>query len=504
MPPIMYLSIAVVGVRTFAISKAALRYADRVATHDSVFRKMGEDKVSVYRALVELLPFSLSSSSRGELLNTLAADLETTRDAQLRFWPFVSQSAATIIALAALEMWLLPGLALPTLAIWLTGLLVAATLASLAARTNEANLLDARAKTSDLTLGYLEGIEVLAAFGKADQARKLIGEQTRMGVARAVRASVAGGWSIAILVISTGLSVFINFAVASKEVQSGTFGRVELVVLLLVQLAVLDVLLPLPQAIASLRRSQSASIRVKKITELAETARFGSSGSEAMRRQHLQGFERLQLGGSLQANYPDGSHVSFTASDAQVNGPQLLGLRGASGAGKSSLALGLAGLIDLQGAVEVNGTPISQITRESLRNTFGYVEQSAHVFTGSVKTNLLLANPAASDSQLVSILERVQLWPMLSSREGLQTQLGDFGTKLSGGESARLSLARALLAGFEVLILDEPTANLNDSLAIEILDTIASIARAEGKAIILVSHDENALARCDRVSTLFS
>ena len=133
---------------------------------------------------------------------------------------------------------------------------------------------------------------------------------------------------------------------------------------------------------------------------------------------------------------------------------------------------------------------MEQFDFESVNKLIGLVEQNSTVFIGDVRANLLIAKPNASDTELMAILARVGLWKMFESREGLDTQLGDRGVLISGGEAQRLALARALLANFQVLILEEPTANVDATQADRLMEDIFDILRDDqSRAILLISHE---------------
>ena len=173
---------------------------------------------------------------------------------------------------------------------------------------------------------------------------------------------------------------------------------------------------------------------------------------------------------------------------------------GESGSGKSSVALALARLIELDsGAYTINGYQASNFTVDSIRRRVGVVEQSPMIFLGDVRANLSLAKPEASDEELIQALTEVGLWEMFETRAGLGTQLGDRGVLISGGEAQRLGLARAILANFEVLILDEPTANVDEVTANQLIADLLAVAKGRAnRAILLISHERRFRDLVDR------
>lgn len=163
---------------------------------------------------------------------------------------------------------------------------------------------------------------------------------------------------------------------------------------------------------------------------------------------------------------------------------------GPSGVGKSTIANILVQFLALSnGIVLVNGRPIGDYESTSLREQIGLVTQAPEILAGSIRANLKLAAPEANDSELIRILDSVHLWKMIEAREGLETEVGISGAKLSGGEAQRLSMARNLLAQKSLVILDEPTSSVEPALAEELLKNLLEAARANSVAVILITHE---------------
>jgi ATP-binding cassette subfamily C protein CydC len=134
-----------------------------------------------------------------------------------------------------------------------------------------------------------------------------------------------------------------------------------------------------------------------------------------------------------------------------------------------------------------------------LRQRIGYLQQHPTAFAGDVSANLRVAKPDAAESEMIEVLKLVSLWQMFERREGLQTELGELGRAISGGELARLALARALLVDFDVLIFDEPTANLDFDTATALMADLFALAKSRpNRAVLVISHDADLVARADR------
>jgi ABC-type transport system involved in cytochrome bd biosynthesis fused ATPase/permease subunit len=143
--------------------------------------------------------------------------------------------------------------------------------------------------------------------------------------------------------------------------------------------------------------------------------------------------------------------------------------------------------------------PISNFSGHELRRTIGLVEQQPVVLAGTVRNNLQLASPSASDLELIEVLKSVELWEMLAKREGLDTEVGQLGSKLSGGESQRLALARNLLAKRKLIILDEPTSSVGSVQAKELVKMFIRLAGERQFTLLLITHDSSLANLTDRL-----
>jgi ATP-binding cassette subfamily C protein CydC len=344
-------------------------------------------------------------------------------------------------------------------------------------------------------LDLLEHLDVLKAYGWLSVRAEQLSETDKILQTIAKKKSLS---------IGVGQSLFSFFATAAT-IATAFFGAVSvanqeqpgvlLALFALIPMAIFDVLLNAQPALSSWRAYKASATRIlelqdKKIPKILVPT-FGETDIAKFKELSLS---RVSLG------YPDQAPVLKDLSFELKAGETLL-LKGISGSGKSTIALALLRFLDLQsGAYVVNGRPIADYSVDSVRRTFGLVEQQPTIFMGSVRDNLLIANLRATDEDLNQVLVRVGLSETFDNRDGLETNLGERGVLISGGEAQRLALARALLANFDVLILDEPTANVDEERAHELIEDLLSAARQdERRAIILITHDESLGKLADRV-----
>ena len=192
----------------------------------------------------------------------------------------------------------------------------------------------------------------------------------------------------------------------------------------------------------------------------------------------------------------------LTAVDLEVPAGRRLAVVGPSGAGKSTLLALLAGdLLPTSGTVSINGTRSSAATADEVRGASALVTQSTWLFTGTIADNLRLADPDATPERMWWALEAANLADEVRAMsQGLETAVGERGMSLSGGQAQRLSLARAFLADRPLLLLDEPTSQVDLASEAQIVEAIERLA--EGRTVVTVSHRAGALTACDRVVTV--
>ena len=202
------------------------------------------------------------------------------------------------------------------------------------------------------------------------------------------------------------------------------------------------------------------------------------------------------------ARYAPGEQPALSGFDLRLDPGKRIALVGPSGAGKTTVTSLLLRFLDPEeGRVTIAGRDIREYRQTDVRRTFALAGQNAHVFNSTIRANLRLARPAATDADLEDALQRARIGDWVASLpEGLDTLVGEEGTQLSGGQRQRLTLARALLADAPVLILDEPTAHLDSEMAEELVRDI--LAAADDRSILLITHRPEGLDLVDEVVTL--
>jgi thiol reductant ABC exporter CydC subunit len=499
MPPVLSLTVAVVGVRFFGITRPVLRYLERLVSHDAAFRVLADLRARIYDRLVPLAPGRLGGRRRGELLAGIVSDVDAVEDLHLR----VIEPSAVAVLVSALAVgvagWLLPSAGvILAVAMGLAG--VAAPLTAAAAgRRAEAALAPARAQLADEVVDLLRGAPDLIATGAAAArlARVDAADATLTGLAR--RTAWAVGLGSGLAVLASGGAVWASAVAGVTATGAGRLSGVTLAVIVMLPLAAFEALAPLPTAATLLARVRTSAERLfglvdtpPAVTDPAEPDQLPPPPA-AGRHIRLQDVAArwtpdgpLVLDG-VALDLPAGHHVAIT---------------GPSGSGKSTLAAVLLRFLDpVRGRISLDGLDVRRFAADDLRTVIGLVGDDDHVFASTLRENLRLARPGAGDGELVAALRAVHLGEWYDTLPaGLDTWLGEGGSLVSGGERRRLGLARAVLADWPVLVLDEPTEGLDPPTAQALMDDLSELTR--GRTVVLFTHRPEGLDLVDRVLTV--
>ncbi|MEV3896631.1 thiol reductant ABC exporter subunit CydD [Streptomyces anulatus] len=495
-PPVMYLMMAVTATRAFGIGRAVFRYAERLVSHDAVLKLLADLRVSVYRGLERIAPGGLRTTRRGDLLSRLVADVDALQDYWLRWLLPVGTAVVVGSAAAGFTGWLLPEAGV----ILAVGLLVAGVgvplVSGACARRTERQLAPARAALATRVTDLLGATAELTVAGAlpARQTRLRAADTLLTRIASRAAAATALGGGLSALVC--GLTVVAAATVAVPAVQDGRLSGVALAVVVLTPLAAFEAVTGLPLAVQYRQRVARSAERVFEVLDAPVPVRE----PEAPAEEPASPFP-LEVRG-LSARYPGARHDALASLDLTLTRGRRIAVVGPSGSGKTTLAQVLLRFLDASsGTYRLGGVEASALDSDTVRRSVGLCAQDAHVFDSSIRENLRLARPGATDAELRDALSRARLldW-VLALPEELDTPVGEHGARLSGGQRQRLALARALLADFPVLVLDEPAEHLDlptaDALTADLLDA------TRGCATVLITHRLTGLDTVDEVLVL--
>jgi len=504
-PPILYLGLLVVGVRAFALSRGFFRYLERLSTHDAAFRALGEVRVDAFSRLEPLAPVRLGPQRRGDLLTRVVRDVDGLVDLPTRVIAPLA-SSLTVVALSVLAVaWFSPLVALVFAALLLLTLLIGTVVTESLTVRAERRTAALRGELADEVVDLVAELDVLIAYDAVDAQLGRVAELDARLRRQALLGARGAGLVAAVFAGGTGAAVLGALLLAIPSLQAAapmgpemTLGFAEidpavLVTLALVPLAVFELAAAVPLAFSARRRVLTHARRIAEIAPEPETGYSPaepSSAGESLADHPLAAGVQLR---DFAVHWPDSpSAVSLPISVNLAPGENLL-ITAPSGAGKTALALGMSGFLAHQGEYLVGGESVARLSEEQLRRRVCLIEQQAHIFDSTLRANLALAHPegpdAATDEQLRQVLRAVGLWDWANSRQGLDTTVGMFGSLVSGGQAQRIAVARGLLSGAPVLILDEPTAHVDPETADQMLEELLDAAGTQ-RTVVLMTHTE--------------
>ncbi|MFD7792298.1 thiol reductant ABC exporter subunit CydD [Streptomyces sp. NPDC059759] len=495
-PPVLYLMVAVTATRAFGIGRAVFRYAERLVSHDAVLRMLADTRVAVYRRLERLAPAGLRTTRRGDLLSRLVADVDALQDYWLR-WLLPAGAAVMVSAVSVgFTAWLLPEAA----AALAVGLLAAGAgvplVTGAVARRAERRLAPARGALATQVADLLTGTAELTVAGalpaRTAETRRADGVLTRIS-SRAATATALGDGLTALV---CGLTVAATALVGAQAVAAGRLDGVLMAVVVLTPLAAFEAVMGLPLAVQYRQRVHKSAERVYEVLDAPDPVRE----PERPRQAPASPFP-LRLDG-VRARHAGQHRDALAGLDLTLDEGRRVAVVGTSGAGKTTLAQVLLRFLDAEaGTYTLGGVDAYGMDGDSVRRLVGLCAQDAHLFDSTVRENLLLARKDATEAGLRDALGRARLIDWVDGLpDGLDTLIGEHGARLSGGQRQRLALARALLADFPVLVLDEPAEHLDLATADAL--TADLLAATEGRTTLLITHRLAGLDAVDEVIVL--
>jgi thiol reductant ABC exporter CydC subunit len=493
-PPILDLTIAIVGVRFFGISRAVFRYLERIVSHDLSLRLLADLRDRLVRSIHRLGPAGVASFRAGDLVGRVIDDVDEIQHVFVRVIapPLMAIVIATVTALFAL-IWLpisavtilVPFLAAAIAVPWLTRRVGAAAGRGVAHE---------RGQMIGQTVEIIEGASVIIALGEEDRLlAAATGSADRVAAAERRTAWLHGFGDAAILVL-VGVALIGTLWVSAIAVQVGNLDGTMVAVLAMLAITPFEAVAPLPAAFERLGRSLGAADRLFEVID-AE-----SPIAPPVSPIPIPDDPTLRTVGAV-VTATTGERI-LGPVDVSIGPGQRIGIIGETGAGKTTLAHVLCRFRDPgEGVVSIGCVALSDLAPDDLRAFVGYEDDRSFLFRGSIVGNVRLGDSTASDEEVRVLIDRVGLGSWVDTLpDGIQTDVGEGGQAVSGGQRRRLALARAMLAAFPVLILDEPISGLDPATAEAVMDDLLS--SADDRALMLITHRPIGLDRMDEVIIL--
>ena len=494
-PVILTLLTAIVAVRAFGLARPVFRYWERVRSHDAALDDLAHRRTEVYERLVPLTPARLGTRGRADVLTGVVDDLTDVVDAQVRVTVPLIATVATGVLTAVLT-----SLVEPQVGLAVAGLLLVAALTSWGAwrleTRGQAQLLAARVEASRASELVAQHATDLQSIGAEEAAQGWVRDAHAVAEAAVRRQSRGRALAAAALPLATALATVAAALSVSGATGAGLRAPVA-ALLVLAPFALADVLAPLPDAMRALARAQAADQRLQALLDqapaVAGRGRLRPGQPAGDRPPHLRLVD-------VSASW-DGRRTALQPVTLDLPPGSSVALTGANGCGKSTLLAVLARHLDPAGRYELDGVDVRELDLDAVRALFAVVDDEPHLFASTLRENLRLAAPGAEDSALEAALHAAGLTAWRRGQaDGLDTRLGAGGVGVSGGERARIGMARALLSGRPVLLLDEPVAHLDHPTAEAVLRDL--FAASSGRTVVLVSHRPEGLELAGRIIDL--
>lgn len=494
-PAILSLTTAIVAVRFFGLARPLARYADRLWSHDLALRALGHVRARFYEGIEPLAPAGLQEVRSGDLMTRMLGDVDALQGLYLRgLGPPLVALAAGAVCVGTAAAFLPAAGAVLAVGIVLGGVAVPLTAGRLG-RSAGRRQATARGKLTAEIVDLLRAAPELAVYGAEERMLERVRSADRELDRLAQRDAFAGGLGDALSILASGLTVAAVLAVSVRAHEAGSLDRVFVAMLALLALASFEAVGALPSAARELSTTLASGRRVLELIGREPAVRDPAAPAESPTGS------AVSLEG-VSARYAPAEAQVLSGFDLRLEPGRRIALVGPSGSGKTTAVNLLLRFLDPEaGRVELADRDLREYRQEDVRATFALAGQEAHVFDSTIRANLLLARPGATESDLHVALRRAQLDDWVASLPaGLDTLVGEDGKALSGGQRQRLTLARALLSDAPVLVLDEPTAHLDGRTAQAVVDD--AFAAAGDRSVLLITHRAEGLELVDEVVTL--
>ncbi|MEL0610548.1 heme ABC transporter ATP-binding protein/permease CydC [Vibrio echinoideorum] len=466
------------GVRGLAMGRTAGRWGERVVSHNATFKLLTDLRIFFFKKLAPLIPGRISNLRDADLLNRLVADVDAMDHVYLRLVNPVTVGVFGIFFLTIFLMWFDTSLGLILGSILLIMLLVWPILFYKLGKRNGGELTQNKADLRVTTLDWIEGYSELTLFGAEERYRNAILEtQQKLMANQFVNANLTGMASAALMLFN-GLTLVLMLWLAADGV-GGNAPDPFIALMAFATMASFELLMPIAGAFQHLGQTLSSARRLNEVILSEPEVQFSEEKLDINKPLDIT-FSNVTF------NYPDSERSVLNAVDLTIPATNKVAIVGQTGSGKSTLIQLLTRYWDpKKGYISIAGIELTQWNESQLRESISVVSQRVDILNGTLRDNLLIAKPEATDDHLSNILTSVGLEKLLDGNS-LNSWLGDGGRQLSGGEKRRIGIARAILHDAPILLLDEPTEGLDKQTEQNIMALFEK--HFEGKTVIFITH----------------
>lgn len=465
-------------VRGFAMGRTAGRWGERVVSHNATFKLLTDLRIFFFSKLAPLIPGRVSNLRDADLLNRLVADIDAMDHVYLRLVSPMVVGTLGILGLTALICWFDMELGLTLGAILMTILLVWPVLFYKLGKTNGSELTQNKADLRIATLDWLQGYSELTLFGAEERYRNaILNVQERLLKNQYFNAHFAG-LAQALLMLVNGWTIVLMLWLAADGV-GGNMPDPMVALVVFATMASVELLMPIAGAFQHLGQTLTSARRLNDIILSEPDVQFPEHNTQHESTYSIE-YDNVSF------CYPDGDTNALEQVSLNIPAKHRIAIVGQTGSGKSTLMQLLNRYWDVQqGEIKIAGQSIRHWSESQLRQAISVVSQRVDILNGTLRDNLLMASPDASDELLAETLSKVGLSKILED-QGLDAWLGDGGRQLSGGEKRRIGIARALLHNGPILLLDEPTEGLDKQTERQIMQLFEQ--HFEDKTVVFITH----------------
>lgn len=494
-PSISVLQVAIVGVRFFGISRGGFRYVERLFSHSVNLRLLAAIRIWFYRSIEPLAPARTQSFQSGDVLSRVNMDIEALENYYVRVVSPVIVAGLVTVGVSIWAGQINWGFAV----ILLTGLILSGGVLPLmtvkSSREPGIRSVTARSKLTSAMVDGLQGMADLVAFRQEQRYLNRLEQLDRESSQAQTQLAWRGAWSNALNLFISNLTMLSVVILGGVMVQHGRLDGVMLAVLALVSLASFEAVQPLGLAALHLESSLQAGRRLFQLADMQPVV----SEPPHPASPPMNGGISLQ---EVSFRYAPVLPYVLLDVNLDIASGQRVALVGSSGVGKTTLfQLLLRFWQPENGQILIGGKNLRDLSGESVRKAVGLMAQGTYLFSATLRQNLELAKPGASEAEIWQALRMAHLedWAR-GLPQGLQSWVGEHGRKMSAGERQRLAIARLLLQDSPIVLLDEPTSHLDAITARHIHQTIMEVTR--GKTVLWITHQRQSLVGFDRVVRL--